>query len=131
MSLSQGSLFDSNAIEHALSPERSAARERRIQQIENALARSHAPHVASSDTSQQAAAEIGPHLGRLQALVFDFIESRGGVGATDEEVQLGLDLSPSTQRPRRIELAGKGLIKRSPLKRKTKSGRAAQVWVTK
>tara|TARA_R110000824_G_scaffold163509_1_gene339262 strand:- start:619 stop:1020 length:402 start_codon:yes stop_codon:yes gene_type:complete len=133
MGISQGSLFDSLSFDHALSPERSVAREKRIQQIEKSLAGSDdsAPYIPGSDTSKDAAAEIAPHLGRLQALVFDYIESRGGVGATDEEVQDALGISSSTQRPRRVELIGKGLIKRAASKRKTKSGRDAQVWVTR
>ncbi len=86
------------------------------------------PYQPSSDTSREAAVAIQPHLNKLQSKVLRFLTERGEHGATDEEIQTALEMSPSTQRPRRIELAGKGLIVKSEEKRKTKSGRSAQVW---
>lgn len=48
-------------------------------------------------------------------------------GLTDEEIQLHLRMNPSTERPRRGELADAGLI--APIgKRKTRSGRGAAIW---
>ena len=62
--------------------------------------------------------------------VLEFIQSRGAAGATDEEIQIGLGMNPSTERPRRIEL-----MRRDPPAivesgtRPTRSGRHAAVWV--
>jgi hypothetical protein len=47
---------------------------------------------------------------------------------TDEEMQVRLEMNPSTQRPRRIELVGMGLVVDSGTTRKTRSGRSAVAW---
>ena len=87
------------------------------------------PFQPHSETSREAAEAIKPKRGTLQRRVFAFIESRGVSGATDEEIQLGLELNGSTVRPRRGELAQRRLIVQSGKTRKTKSGRNATVWV--
>ena len=131
MSINQKSLFDLSVSERVLSPERSATREQRIQKIENAFAGSDdsVPYASGSETSKAAASEMSPYLGRLQACIFDFIASCHAFGATDQEVQEALGIDSSTQRPRRCELANKGLIRKAKIKRKTRSGRQAQVWI--
>jgi transcription initiation factor IIE alpha subunit len=48
-------------------------------------------------------------------------------GLTDEEMQRRLEMNPSTQRPRRIELARRGLVVECGTRR-TASGRMAVVW---
>jgi hypothetical protein len=48
-------------------------------------------------------------------------------GATDEQMQLGIPMLPSTQRPRRIELVKQGMIVQSG-EGKTASGRRAAKW---
>ena len=48
-------------------------------------------------------------------------------GLTDEEMQRLLEMNPSTQRPRRIELARRGLVVECGTRR-TASGRMATVW---
>jgi DNA-binding IclR family transcriptional regulator len=48
-------------------------------------------------------------------------------GLTDEEMQKRLGMNPSTQRPRRIELARRGMVVEAGT-RKTASGRNASVW---
>jgi hypothetical protein len=48
-------------------------------------------------------------------------------GLTDEEMQHKLGMNPSTQRPRRIELARRGLVVEAGT-RQTASGRMATVW---
>lgn len=88
----------------------------------------NAPRVRGSQTSTDAAESIAPAVGTLQARVYEFLKSKADRGATDEEMQLGLDMSPSTQRPRRVELVRKGLVIDSGEKRETKSGRSAVVW---
>ena len=97
--------------------------------FDSATVQESAPYAAGSETSKAAASEISPYLGRLQACVFDFIASRGPLGATDQEVQEALRIDSSTQRPRRCELAKKGLIRQAGIERETKSGRRAQVWI--
>lgn len=89
-----------------------------------------APYVKGSSTSKAAAASILPVLNEQQAAVFKLIKSSGKVGMTDEECQDAGFIKPNAQRPRRIELAEKGLIVKAG-KRKTKSGRYAQVWIAK
>jgi hypothetical protein len=87
-----------------------------------------APAVNGSATSAAAADSLGPKtLNALQAKVLRFLETCGAFGATDEEMQLALGMNPSTQRPRRIELARRGLVVTCGV-RKTSSGRNADVW---
>lgn len=88
-----------------------------------------APWVRGSETSHAAARSMDQHLGRLQSVVLEFIRSRGEHGATDQEVQIALDLAPQTQGPRRIELENKGFVRRTDRARKTTSGRRARVYV--
>jgi hypothetical protein len=87
-----------------------------------------APFIKHSRTSRDAACDIEPHLNELQTRVLKYLRWRRE-GATDEEIQDALAMSPSTQRPRRIELCQKRLVKDSGRKRKTRSGRSAVVWM--
>ena len=89
------------------------------------------PFQRHSATSRAAAAKIADRLNPLQIAVLQFIVQRGALGATDEEIQAGCTMNPNTERPRRIELAAKGLIADSGTTRKTRSGRAAVVWVVR
>jgi hypothetical protein len=88
-----------------------------------------APFQAHSTTSIAAAGRIGKHLGPLRLAVLEFLRGAGAHGATDDEMQVALGMNPSTQRPRRIELAAMGLVTESGARRKTRSGRQAAVWV--
>lgn len=91
-----------------------------------------APHQTHSNTSAQAAAKIRPSAGTLRQQVFDYLESCGAHGATDEEMQRALGMNPSTQRPRRIELMEDyETVFRAGVKRETTSGRKAEVWVVR
>lgn len=87
-----------------------------------------APYQKHSRTSRDAAKAIEPDLNRLEQEVLDFIRKQGVRGATDEEVQRGLDMNPSTQRPRRVDLVKYGLVVAAEMKRRTTRGRKAQVW---
>lgn len=87
-----------------------------------------APFVRDSVTSLEAAKAIEPRAGTLRAKVLAFLRERGSHGATDEEMQDRLGMNPSTQRPRRVELAAAGLIVDCSC-RKTRSGRNAVVWM--
>lgn len=81
-----------------------------------------------SDTSRSAARNIESSASTLRAKVYRFLSVSGEYGATDEELQIALEMNPSTQRPRRIELVEKGLVKDSGRVRKTRSKRNAVVW---
>lgn len=87
------------------------------------------PYVASSPTSRAAADEAVPTAGTERRRVWDFFESRGDYGATDEEAQEALGMNPSTERPRRVELVQRKLIEDSGRRRETRAGRKAVVWV--
>lgn len=84
-----------------------------------------APSVNGSITSAAAADSLsGKTLNALQRKVLEFIACRP---STDEEIATELEMNPSTVRPRRIELARRGLIVDDGT-RKTASGRMATVW---
>ncbi len=92
------------------------------------FAAARAPAVQTSRTSMQAADSLGPAtLNAMQRRVYEFLLERGSAGATDEEMQNGLPMPASTQRPRRVELARKGLIVDAGTRRTT-SGRMAGIW---
>ena len=86
-----------------------------------------APAVHSSVTSMAAADAIGGRLNTLQRSVVAFLRARGDHGATDEEIAVGLQMNPSTARPRRIELVRRGLVVEAGT-RKAASGRYATAW---
>ena len=86
-----------------------------------------APSVNGSITSAKAADSLGPAtLNAMQRRVLALLQATPG-GLTDEEMQTRLGMNPSTQRPRRIELARRGLVVEAGT-RKTVSGRMATVW---
>jgi hypothetical protein len=83
-----------------------------------------APSVNGSVTSAQAADSLTPvALNNMQRRVLELLAATPE-GLTDEEMQRRLRMNPSTQRPRRIELMGKGLVQ-SCGTRRTASGRMA------
>ena len=65
-------------------------------------------------------------LNAMQRRVLELLQATPG-GLTDEEMQRRLGMNPSTQRPRRIELARRGLVVECGTRR-TASGRNASVW---
>ena len=86
----------------------------------------HQPH---SNTSKAAALAIQPKAGTLRARVLRHLEACGSAGATDEELQVALNMNASTERPRRIELEKAGLVEKTDRRRPTLSGRSAAVYV--
>ena len=88
-----------------------------------------APCQVHSQTSREAADAIVPQSATLRRAVLEFLRSRGFDGATDEQMQDGIPMPASTQRPRRVELVEANLVRDSGTTRKTKSGRNAVVWV--
>jgi len=86
-----------------------------------------APSVNGSITSAKAADSLGPAtLNAMQRRVLELLQATPD-GLTDEEQQRLLGMNPSTQRPRRIELARRGLVVEVGTRR-TASGRMAMVW---
>lgn len=81
-------------------------------------------------TRSMAAARIGPEVRSLQQKkVLKFVLAQGDRGATDQEIELALQVSGNTVRPRRSELCQSGLVVDSGKRRQTKSGRLAVVWI--
>lgn len=85
--------------------------------------------VKQSETSREAmeSMEVAGGVNSLQATVYAFLVNRS---STDEEVQDALGMNPSTERPRRVELVEKKLVRDSGDRRLTKAGRRAVVWET-
>jgi len=82
---------------------------------------------AAAITQRIAAVEMTPLTGKARMKVlFALADSLSGM--TDEEMQADTGMNPSTQRPRRVELAEGGWVEDSGRKRLTKSGRLAVVW---
>ena len=100
-----------------------------LQQTVRTVAAQSVPYVRGSETSEQAATEALPSAATLREQVYNYINENGG--ATDEEIQLALDMNPSTERPRRIELVRAGRVYNSELTRKTRAGRHAAVWIVR
>lgn len=86
------------------------------------------PSQPHSATSVAAAAAVKPDANRLRALVLDALRAVYPDGLTDEQIIDTTGLSPSTARPRRIELVQRNLVRDSGRKRKTRSGREAVIW---
>jgi len=80
-------------------------------------------------TSISAADAIKPCADTLRARVLEYIRSQGKTGATDDEIQVALNMGGSTQRPRRVELFQQGKICMAPMMRLTRAKRKANVWV--
>jgi transcription initiation factor IIE alpha subunit len=86
-----------------------------------------APAVCGSVTSAAAADSLTPAtLNAMQRRVLELLQVTPD-GLTDEEMQTRLGMNPSTQRPRRIELARRGMVVEAGTRR-TSSGRMAVVW---
>lgn len=85
--------------------------------------------MTTAHTSAQAAAAIKPSAPSLRRQVCQYIADQGARGATDDEVQKGLAMNPSTERPRRGEVWAYGLCTNALGEvRKTASLRSACVW---
>jgi len=87
------------------------------------------PYVAGSETSKRAADGIRPQVQHDRGRVLAYLQAFGP--CTDQELQDALDLDPSTERPRRVELVTAGLVYDSGRTRPTKSGRPAVLWIAR
>ena len=86
------------------------------------------PAQRHSRTSREAAEAIREHALTLRERVYWYIVAHGP--CTDEEIALGLELNPSTARPRRIELVAEGLVRAAPETKRTLARREATAWVS-
>lgn len=92
------------------------------------------PH-NGTPTSREAAESMRDHVNRLRKVVLDAFREAGSRGLTCDELEVITDLSHQCASPRMIENARAGLIVEArdadgePVRRRTRSGRAAQVWV--
>ena len=87
------------------------------------------PFQRHSETSREASISIYPRVGTQRRIVLDYLRQRGDLGATDDEMQVALDMNPSTQRPRRVELERGELVVKTAMTRPTRAGRKAAVYV--
>jgi hypothetical protein len=90
----------------------------------------HPPHV-NTDTSIAAANAIAEDAGTIRAKVLICIQRAGARGRTDDEIEVALRMRHQTVSARRRELFLMGSIHETELRRATRSGRNAIVWVTK
>lgn len=81
-----------------------------------------------SDTSQAAARRAASKAPSDRYRVFELL-ARSPRGLTDEEIQTKLRLNANTERPRRVELERRNLVRDSGRRRKTRSGCLAAVWI--
>ena len=96
-----------------------------VQKCELPLFATSAPSVNGSATSAAAADSLAPAtLNAMQRRVYELLCRRP---STDEEIADELSMNPSTVRPRRGELARRGLIVEAGTRR-TSSGRMAVIW---
>lgn len=87
------------------------------------------PHHGPEPTSVEAAIAILPVSGKLRRMVYEYLLTCGPNGATDDEIQVAINMPSHTQCLRRLELVGKGKVFKTPMVRKTRAGRNAIVWV--
>ncbi len=87
----------------------------------------HIPYQGHSTTSERAAQQIAGGAGSWRLEVLILLQGFGPL--SDEQIQKALNMNPSTERPRRIELVKLGLVRDSGLQGKTRSGRACTLWM--
>lgn len=90
-----------------------------------------APFARGSATSEAAARSMDAQLNELQNLVLNLVRAAGGAGVTCDEVEARLNLRHQTASARINELVRKGKIVDAGKRRKTRSGRAATVWIVR
>jgi hypothetical protein len=89
------------------------------------------PHVNGSSTSRAAAESIRGVSGSLCERILAIIRESREFGMTCDQVEMAADLRHQTASARMRELALRGLIVDTGLRRKTRGGRYASVWTVK
>ena len=65
----------------------------------------------------------------FEARILAHLVGCGASGATDEEMQFTLSMPGNSERPRRVDLVHKGLVRASGQTRPTDAGGKATVWI--
>jgi hypothetical protein len=86
------------------------------------------PH-NGTDTSADAAESVANLTGELRIKIFDWLVTKGDLGATSDEAEVALGLSHQTCSPRILELRKANMVVDSGLRRLTRGGRKAKVWI--
>ena len=79
-------------------------------------------------TSIAAAQKVLPKTGSLRRKVYEYIWNQGLRGATDQEMELTLNIDGNTIRPTRISLLKDGFILDTGTTRKNQHGNDCIVW---
>jgi hypothetical protein len=79
-------------------------------------------------TSIAAAQKVLPKTGSLRRKVYEYILNQGLRGATDQEMELTLNIDGNTIRPTRISLLKDGFILDTGTTRKNQHGNDCIVW---
>lgn len=87
------------------------------------------PHQRHSDTSRAAAASMVPKFKGLMLNLMKFFKARADIGMTDEEGQYMSQVNGNSYRPARVKLQEYGMVRDSGMRRRTRSGKEAVVWV--
>jgi len=87
------------------------------------------PFNRGSETSEAAAESVAGSAATHETLVFVAIRAAGEHGATDDEVERMTGLRHQNASARRNRLVHKGKVRDSGLRRSTRAGRKAIVWV--
>lgn len=88
-----------------------------------------APYVKGSATSKAAAESVEPTLSDTEHKVLGVFVERHFVGATDDEIEVELNMRHQTASARRRGLEEKGLVMKTDDTRLTRSGRKARVYL--
>lgn len=88
------------------------------------------PYVQGSDTSHEAAESIADRAASMRAQVADEIRRSGIYGATCDEIEIALGMKHQTASARIKDLKDRGAVRDSGVRRPTRSGCLAVVYVT-
>jgi CRP-like cAMP-binding protein len=89
----------------------------------------HIPPTNGVQTSNEAAAAIEPFSQRQRDILYAYVCDQYMLGTTNQEAEEALGMPAQTITPRMLELRKEGLVVDSGMKRKTRSGRRAIVWI--
>lgn len=101
----------------------------RLSELERAQADIEPLSPRGVDTSKAAAQSVRKTAPAMRAKVLAYIKSQGGNGSTTDQAEVALGMSHQTCSARVHELAKLGAIEDSGVRRKTRSGRTARVYV--
>ena len=87
------------------------------------------PYVKGSETSKAAADSMITAATGIKHRIYNHLLALGEHGATDDEVEVALDLTHQTASSRRRNLELVGAVRKTTDKRRTRSGREAFVYV--